>query len=234
MTNFKDWTKRGVMAANDLDVMEAVVKKDPSGIGRIAVTGEVHLSNIEWQRVAALQELNDLLDEPLFITTKNKAVRMIRFEPEKVWRCIEPNLFASLVQEEEKRLGVGVVILDEFDFYYSMIETLRQKITKVDEQRAYIACPIVENLKSVEDFYQFMYLTSLILFNKPGYMAVPITEHFVMPETVEYMKSVKFRHLNEYEADQYKHICKAAENRDGITNEELDFLAGLFDSYSNR
>ncbi|MCL2792420.1 MAG: hypothetical protein FWD87_04945 [Spirochaetaceae bacterium] len=229
----KDWTTRGEMTAVDLEVIGAAVKKDPS-IGRIMITGEVHTTTIDKQRLYIFDELNDLAGEPLFITTKNRTIRMVRFDPEKVWSSIEPNLFASLVKEEEKRLGVAVgsVVLDEFDFYYSMIKAIKQRIIRTDPSKPPASCPMVGRRKTIEDFYEFMYISSLLLFNKPGYMAVPISEHFAMPEAVEYMKTVKFRHLTQYEADQHKHIHDNHKNKKGITNDELDFLSGLFSSHT--
>ena len=234
MRNFKEWTKRGEMTANDLSVIEEAVKNDSFGIGKIVVTGEVYATELTVESICALEGLNELTNEPLFITTKNRTIRMLRFEPEKVWRTIHPDTFTALVKMEEKRLGTPSVILDEFDFYYSMVETMRQEKIKEDKSRPPVVCPVVKDHRNVGEFYQFMYLASLMLFNKPGYMAVPITEHFALPETVSYMENVKFRQVNEYEESKYQNICKTCIDKAGITNNELDFLSGLFESHANK
>jgi hypothetical protein len=147
---------------------------------------------------------------------------MARFEPETVWKTLNPDLLQQIHREEEKRLGHEVQ-LDEFDFYQSLILTFKATYGE------YIF-PVVENYGDLEVFYNAMYLGALLLYGKPGYMAVPVSQHFALPENTEFIQAVKFRQLSRVEKAKIVELREKHKVVQGLTNPELNFLLNLYDA----
>jgi hypothetical protein len=217
----KNWTKRGVVTQADKDLISVLVKENKVA-GRIFVTGEVSEKSLGKIASSLLYASNDTLVEPLFIQTKQATVQMTRFDPNLVWPCIHPDTLASLMGQEGKRLGLTTVRLDEWDYYRSLILHLRL-------QYGELQVPLAEK-KDLETFYQAVYLGCLFLFDKGGYMAVPVSRHFALPETEEYMRNeCKFRALKKEEADELLALREKYGDVQGITNPELNYLLKLHD-----
>jgi len=223
------WTARGVMLDEDKAVIAALTDKNKVA-ARIFVTGEVHESYIGDAATRLLVNINDTLytngltKEPLFVQTRQDTVRMTRFDPAVVWRCFDPDTLTTLVKDEADRLNVKLDpwAMEHFDFYESMISALAA-------EKGELAVPKVKQGADLDWFYNSVYLTCLLLFRKPGYMDIPIAQHFSDPVAVEHLKWVEYRPLrmNEEEAliklrEQYKDI-------QALTNPELNFVVSLFE-----
>ena len=194
----KVWTARGVMTDADKPVIAAIAGKSKPA-ARIFVTGEAAEGYLGDEAVRLLVNINDVYyennaaSEPLFVETRKDTVRMTRFDPAFVWRCFYPGLLAELIEEEAARLGVGMNPhdMEHFDFYEQMVADLRPK-------EGFIV-PVVKDRKSLDEFYNAVYLSCLLLFGKPNYMDIPAAEHFAMPGVAEFMRSAEYRELNRIE-----------------------------------
>jgi hypothetical protein len=226
------WTARGVVTEADKAVIRIIAERY-SVASRIFMTGEVHVSYIGDTAVDLLSNINDMLnnstdvyigddiDEPLFIYTRQETIQMARFEPEQVWKTFNPDLLQRIQIEEEKRLGIEVQ-LNEFDFYQSLISTFKAKCGE------YIF-PVVEKRSGPDKFYNIMYLGALLLYGKPGYMAVPVSQHFALPESADFIRSVKFRPLSKAERTKAEELREKHKAVQGFTNPEINFLLNLYD-----
>jgi hypothetical protein len=231
------WTARGVVTAGDKVVIKRVADHNPVA-SRIFLTGEVHASHIGETAAILLDSINDVIDgamkghdgqyieEPLFIRTKQGTIQMSRFEPEAVWKTFNPDLLQQIQAEEEKRLGHEVQ-LDEFDFYQSLIATFKAK-------HGEYLFPVVENYGGLDVFYNIMYLSALLLYGKPGYMAVPVSQHFALPENAGFIRAVKFRPLTKIEQKKIVELREKHNVVQGLTNPELAFLLNLYDADAGR
>jgi hypothetical protein len=227
------WTARGVVTDGDKVVIGRIAGHNPVA-SRIFLTGEVHEDSIGEAASMLLTSINDVIDgamkghdgkyieEPLFVQTKQGTIQMARFEPEVVWRTFHPDLLQQIQGEEEKRLGVEVQ-LDEFDFYQSLISTFKAKYGE------YIL-PVVEDYSGPDVFYNVMYLGALLLYGKPGYMAVPVSQHFALPESADFIRSVKFRPLAKVEKAKIVELRERHKVVQGLTNPELHLLLDLYDA----
>jgi hypothetical protein len=188
---------------------------------RVFLTGEAR-EDFLGSEVDMLYKANDLIPEPLFIQTKDMTVRMARFRPEEVWRCFSPELLIGLCRDECIRFGLEDLELEEFDFYKSLIRYLRDR----KDGKPCIPVPFKED---AETCYQVLYFGALYLFDKPGYMAVPVEKHFCRRETEEFLKTIRFRELNDDEAAEWNEIQDAGMMKDALTNQEIEFLVSLHD-----
>jgi hypothetical protein len=223
------WTKRGEMLPVDRKVIEATANKNHSA-ARIFVTGEVSEAYIGDLAVRHLLSINDVLYgnnagcEPLFVQTRSETIRMLRFDPEFVWRCFHPDILVSLVQDEIARLGVDMDPwqMDYFDFYQNMIAAIKQKSGDA-------AIAVIRKESSIDDFYHVMYLSCLLLFGKPGYMDVPVAEHFAQPAAAQFLCGSEVYTLN---MAAEKELNKLRENYGELrtlTNFELKFVVDLIE-----
>ena len=222
------WTARGEsLTEADKAVIQGLVDKNKAA-ARIFVTGEVAEGCIGETAVRLLVNINDVLYqngascEPLFIQTRTDTVRMTRFDPAFVWRCFAPDILVELVDQEAARLGVDMDpwAMDHFDFYQSMIEAMRQ--------RQGLVLPRVQT-KTLDDFYNAVYLSCLLLFDKPGYMAVPVAEHFVNNASAIFMRTATYRELNQAEQKKVVELTAQYGHIQGLTNQELNFIIGLYE-----
>jgi len=217
----KKWTKRGEVTEKDCAIIAAITGNNMIS-SRIFVTGEVYEEELGTIASSLLYAANDMLDEPLFVQTKEGTIQMARFDTEKVWRCFHPEKVEALVRSECARLGLPQIPIDEWDFYASMIGYLKIQYGEV-------TVPFTEK-KDLDSFYQTVYLGCLWLFEKPGYMAVPVSRHFALPESEEWMKNqFKIRPLRGQEMAELKEIKEKYGSIKGITNVELNFLLKLHD-----
>ena len=216
----KQWTKRGTtITHDDKALITAIVKENPVA-ARIFVAGEVHEDTVGTIAASLLYSSNDTLSEPLFIQTKDATIQMSRFDPVEVWKCINPQTLEGFFKAEAERLGVGTVALDEWDFYASIVAMLQLN-------HGSVSVPVLPN-KGLDAFYQAMYLGCLWLYGKGGYMAVPVSRHFAMPETAAYMKhEFTLRALNEQEMNELENLQSKYQSVIGLTNPELNFLIKL-------
>jgi hypothetical protein len=233
------WTARGVVTEADKHAILSI-----AGMNRVAsrifLTGEVHEGYLGEAAAILLDATNDVIDgatkgfegagvkieEPLFIRTRQETIQMARFEPETVWRVIGMDLLQQIQAEEEKRLGVEVQ-LDEFDFYQSL--TLTFKAGHGEH-----IFPVAEKYGSPDVFYNIMYLSALLLYGKPGYMAVPVSQHFALPENAGFIRAVKFRPLTKAEQKKMVELREKHKVVQGLTNPELNFLLSLYDADAGR
>jgi hypothetical protein len=221
------WTARGTVTETDKDVIRGLTRFNLIA-SRILVTGEVHEGYIGDMAEALLMSSNDMQGEPLFVRTRVDTIQMARFEPEVVWRLFHPDIVMKLVGEEDARLGFDVC-LDEPDYYQSLIRTL-----VADGEIDKFLFPVAPKYGSLDTFYQIMYLGCLLLFEKPGYMAVPVSQHFALPETVDFMHQVQYRELSLDEMMECVALSDKFQGIQGITNPELNFLVKLYDADAKR
>jgi hypothetical protein len=161
--------------------------------------------------------------EPLFINTRNNTVHMARFDPEFVWRCFHPDILVGLVQDEIDRLGVDMDPwkMDYFDFYQNMAAAM--KAAHGD------AAAVIKKGDSIDDFYHGIYLSCLLLFGKPGYMGVPVAEHFAQKEAADFLRSAEIFKLNEDEQKKLEGLRKEYGSIQALTNPEMNFVVDLYE-----
>jgi hypothetical protein len=222
----KAWTARGVMIEVDKAVIQAMVEKNRAA-ARIFVTGEVAEGYIGDAATRLLINANDIFYgntagcEPLFVNTRNDTVRMTRFDPELVWRCFHPDILTGLVQDEINRLGVAMDPwkMDYFDFYQNMVaamKALRGESTVV-----------LMKGDGIDGYYHSIYLSCLLLFGKPGYMDVPVAEHFAQQEAVDFLRGAEIFQLGDDEQKKLEGLRKEYGGIQALTNPEMHFIAGL-------
>jgi hypothetical protein len=223
----KPWTARGEMINADKAVIQGLTDKNRVA-ARIFVTGEVAETYIGDAVTRLLVNVNDVYyknnagAEPLFINTRNSTIRMTRFDPEFVWRCFHPDILVGLVQDEIDRLGVDMDPwkMDHFDFYQNMVAAMKEAAHGE-------AAAMVQKRSDIDSFYHGVYLSCLLLFGKPGYMDVPVAEHFAQKEAADFLRNAEVYRLNE--AAQEK-LAKLREEYGGIrslTNPEMQFIVDL-------
>jgi hypothetical protein len=60
-------------------------------------------------------------------------------------------------------------------------------------------------------------------------MAIPVSQHFALPENADFIRAVKFRQLNVVETKQAVELRDKHKVVRGLTNPELNFLVSLYD-----
>jgi len=225
----ESWTTRGKMQEEDQAVIAALADKNKVA-ARIFVTGEVHESYIGDAAVRLLVNINDTLytnglaKEPLFVETRDNTVRMTRFNPYIVWHCFDPDILTDLIKTEADRLGVPMDpwAMEHFDFYESMIAALEAEKTE-------LAVPKLKQGADLDWFYNSVYLSCLLLFKKPGYMDIPVAQHFASPAVAERLKGLEYRLLMPNERSAVAKLRKKYKDIQALTNPELNFVVGLFE-----
>jgi hypothetical protein len=227
------WTKRGEMLIADKAVIHGLVRESREA-ARIFVTGEVDEDYIGDIAARLLLNANDVYYknragcEPLFVDTRNGTVRMTRFDPERVWRYLHPDVLIGLVQDEISRLGVDMDPwkMDHFDFYQNMAAAMKA---------AYGEDIILIKARSgIDDFYHGVYLACLLLFGKPGYMDVPVAEHFAQKEAAGFLRSAVFLQLDGTERKTLETLRKEYGNVRALTNPEMMFVVDLYERVIKR
>jgi hypothetical protein len=223
----KSWTTRGVITEADKLVINGIVENNLAA-ARIFVTEEVSEKYIGEAATRLLCNINDTLyengagQEPLFQQTKERTIRMNRFDPAVVWRLIPRDVFfENLAVAESARLGFEWIPLDAFDFYESL--TLHVKNEHPD------SFPAVGKKPGIDTLYQAVYLGSLLLFNKPGYMAVPPEQHFAQEETEGFLHGLMFKELSKTQLKKLSALREQYGALQGLTNPELHFLVDLYE-----
>lgn len=217
------------MTSADKALISTIVGKNRVA-ARIFVTGEVAEEYIGDAATRLLVNINDVFYqngagvEPLFVQTRADTVRMTRFDPAFVWRCFHPDILADLVQAEISRLGVDMDPwkMDSMDFYASMVDFLRKK-------EGDMAVPLAVEIGGIDEFYNAVYLSCLLLFDKPGYMAVSVAEHFAPPKTADFVRLAGFRLLNQGEQGRMRELREKYKDIQALTNPEMDFVVDLYD-----
>jgi hypothetical protein len=196
---------------------------------RIFVTGEVAEDYIGDAATRLLVNVNDVYyknnagAEPLFINTRNSTVRMTRFDPEIVWRSFHPDILVGLVQDEIDRLGVDMDPwkMDYFDFYQNMVAAMKDTHGE--------AVAVIKKGTGIDDFYHGIYLSCLLLFGKPGYMDVPVAEHFAQKDAADFLRGAGIFQLNEPGREKLEGLRKDYGSLQAITNPEIQFVVDLYE-----
>jgi hypothetical protein len=224
----KPWTKRGEMLPDDKGIIKATVDKNRLA-SRIFVTGEASEDYLGDLAVRHLLSINDVYYEnqagcePLFVRTRNDAIRMARFDPEMVWRSFHPDILVGLVQDEIDRLGVDMDPwkMDYFDFYQNMVAAMKETHGE--------AVAVVKTGTGIDDFYHGIYLSCLLLFGKPGYMDVPVAEHFAQKDAADFLRGAGIFQLNEPERKKLEGLRNDYGNIRSLTNPEMSFVVDLYE-----
>jgi hypothetical protein len=225
LTEQQPWTKRAEMLRDDEPVIRGTAEKNRLA-ARIFVTGEVLESYIGELAVRHLLNVNDVYyenkagEEPLFVQTREATIRMTRFDPRFVWRCLHPDDLVSLVADETARLGVDMDPwkMDYFDFYQNMVAVMKA---------AHGEAVATVKSGSLDDFYHGVYLSCLLLFGKPGYMDVPVAGHFARKEAADFLRGVQMRRLNEDEQKKLEGLREDCGSIRSLTNPEMHFIVDL-------
>jgi hypothetical protein len=223
----KAWTKRGEMLDADKAVIRGMADKNLAA-ARIFVTGEAAEYYIGEAATRLLVNVNDVYYKnkaataPLFVQTRQDTVRMTRFDPEFVWRCFSPDILTKLVEAEIDRLGVDMDPwkMDRFDFYESMIAAVKIKTGD--------AAVAIKQGGSMDDFYNAVYLSCLLLFGKPGYLDVPVAEHFAQRSAADYLRNMQAAALDEPARKKLAALRQEYGEIDALTNPEMLFVVDLF------
>jgi hypothetical protein len=224
----KPWTARGDMLQADKAVIQGIADKNRVA-ARIFVTGEVAEDYIGDAATRLLVHINDVYygnnagAEPLFVNTRSGTVRMTRFDPRFVWRCLHPDILIGLVQDEIDRLGVKMDPwkMDYYDFYQTMTAAIK------DTAGGDAVAMVRED--SLDDFYHGVYLSCLLLFGKPGYMDVPVAEHFAQKEAADFVREAKVYRLNDGAVEKLEKLRKEYGGIRSLTNPEMSFVVDLYE-----
>jgi hypothetical protein len=220
----KEWTKRGVVTSQDQEVIGAIVRREQKA-GRILITGEIDRERLGEPCANLLFASNDMTGEPLFTPTNAGTVRMTRFDAEAVWPAIDKALLDKLIGSEAQWVSMPELVVDDWDFCRSIVRYAHL-------QYGEFAAP-KPTAKDLGAFYQTIYLSALFLLDKPGYMTVPVAQHFALPETAAYLKSQqgikRFRTLEPEEVDELMLLREEYGKFDGLVNKELNFLVNLYE-----
>jgi hypothetical protein len=222
------WTKRGDMLPDDKHVIRGTVDNCLPA-ARIFVSGEAAEENLGEIAVKHLMNVNDVYyengagAEPLFVQTRRGTICMLRFDPRFVWRCFHPDVLVEAVQAEVHRLGVKMDPwkMDYFDFYQNMTAAMKEA---ADGE----AVAMVRG-DSTEDFYHGVYLSCLLLFGKPGYMDVPVAEHFAQKEAADFVRGAEVYRLNDAALVKLEELRKAYGGLKALTNPEVSFVVDLYE-----
>jgi hypothetical protein len=223
--NKRAWTKRGEMLDADKAVIRGLADNNQVA-ARIFVTGEAAEGYIGEEPRRLLINVNNVLVKnklpPLFVETRADTIRMTRFDPEAVWGCFHPDLLVTLLEAEIGRLGVEMDPwkMDYFDFYQSMIAALKRKTGD--------AVAVVKLGSSVDDFYNAVYLSCLLLFGKPGYMDVPVAEHFAQASAAGYLRNATAFKLNDAAQKKLTDLRQEYGGLEALTNQEMHFVLDLY------
>ena len=209
----------------------SVIAENHPIAARIFLTGEVHISYIGIPATYLLLSANEMTDEPLFVLTNAGTITMNSFDPNIVWRCFHPDILLRLVISESERLGMDDVSLDFFDYYESMLTSIK---TRYEGKCIF---PVIDGklkseLDDADTYFLVNYLGSLLLFEKAGFEDVLPARFFAMPLTARFMQSVRFCTLNNRETAELSDIRQNYGNLKGLTNREINFLAYLFENKS--
>ena len=223
------WSFRNHNIPHDKKIIEDIADKNRAA-SRIFVTGEVHEDYIGEEAVKLLFNINDVLYknganlEPLFVETKEDTIRMTRFDPEFVWRCFHPDILVDLIYDESNRLGIEMdpFMMDYFDYYESAAAAL-------EEQKGGFVIPIVKRVSDIDYYYNAIYLSSLLLFRKPGYMDIPVASHFANPINAELLKRMEYKELNHEDQKKAGDLIMKYKNIKTLTNPELLFIVSLYE-----
>jgi len=224
----KAWTARGKMLDVDRQVIESTAVHSRAA-ARIFVTGEAHESYLGEAASQMLVHVNDTLYTgsvhfaPLFVEARNGTIRMTRFDPRFVWGCLHPETLVQIVEEEAKRLHVNIDPwgMDNFDFYEEMVSVMRKKIR--------CEVPIAWKDSDLDAYYNAVYLTSLLLFGKPGYLDIPVAEYFAQPAVADWMARIDYRELTAAEFGKLEILKEEYGKIGALTNPELHFIIDLYD-----
>jgi hypothetical protein len=212
----------------DKAVIQGLAEEHPVA-ARIFVTGEASEDYLGEAATRLLININDVYyknkaaAEPLFVQTRQDTVRMTRFDPEFVWRCFSPDTLVKLVAAEADRLGVEMDPwkMDYFDFYQSMIASLKLKTGD--------AAAVVKLGGSLDDYYNAVYLSCLLLFGKPGYMDVPVAEHFAQSSAAGYLRNAEAFKLNDAAQRKLSELRQESGELEALTNPEMHCVLDLYE-----
>jgi hypothetical protein len=224
----RQWTRHGIMLPVDKAIIQSTVEHNYAA-SRIFITGECHEDYLGELGAKHLTSINDVYyehgagAEPLFVETKHDTIRMTRFDPKFVWGCIHADTLGMLLQDEIDRLGVNMDPwkMDHFDFYQSMIAQI--------QGRAGVPVLSIPQDTSLESFYQSVYLSCLLLFNKPGYMNVPVAEHFAQPVAADFVSTVTLCKLNTVANNTLDRLTEQYSAIKALTNHELMFIINIYE-----
>jgi hypothetical protein len=225
----KPWTARGEPMTPVDKVLIRGLADEHKVAARIFVTGEVAESYIGDAATRLLVNSNDTLyqngvsQEPLFIQTKDDTIRMARFDPRFVWHCFHPDILVDLVQAEIDRLGVTMDPwkMEYFDFYQNMVAAIKEAVNGD-------AVAMVQKRDDIDSFYHGVYLSCLLLFGKPGYMDIPVAEHFAQEDAAVFLQSVDVFRLNEAAQEKLIKLREEYGHIKALTNPEMHFIVDLY------
>ena len=220
------WTFRGHNLIFDKPAIKGIAETHKKA-ARILLTGEAHVDYIGVEALDFLVSIDnlpgDIQLEPLFIETKRETIRMRRFDPKFVWKCFDPKIIVKLAEEEIERIRINMdpYALEYFDFYESMIWYMKEK-------NGDFCVPSLKKTMNIEAHFCATYLTCLLLFGKPGYMDVHVSEYFSDPATLEGLNEIDFRVLNEKEQKEVRKLREEYGRINALTYAELRFAIQLY------
>jgi hypothetical protein len=134
-----------------------------------------------------------------------------------------PDILTGLIKAEAQRLGVEMDLrtMELFDFYEQMIADMRPADG--------FTVPDVPGGGDMEDYFNAVYLSCLLLFGKPGYMDVSVSEYFAPPEAAAFLKETAFKRLNRFRQKEAERLRKDYGSIQAITNPEMAFVVGLYE-----
>jgi hypothetical protein len=111
--------------------------------------------------------------------------------------------------------------MDYFDFYQNMAAAMKGAHGE--------AVAVAKKGAGVDGFYHGVYLSCLLLFGKPGYMDVPVAEHFAPKEAADFLRSAEVYRLNEAAREKLAKLRKDYGNIQALANPEMSFVVDLYE-----
>ncbi len=208
----KTWTFReGEITTRDKIAIRGLCEAHAPA-AKIFLTGEVGVIYFSDLALRALLAVNDTLEEPLFVLTAHRSVRMTRFEAKIVWAQVPFKMLAALLEQAVDGYDVKPFSPTVFDLYESLFTRMGFMNTCILKRDGF------------HHIWTWDYMNALTLFQKPMHMDVPIGEFFLL-------------HMHDWAALGGRNTVPKAtlaerdrvwdKNAARLTNAELDFLANL-------
>lgn len=182
---------------------------------------------------AILERLNYLYLEkklePLFVYTEDDCLCMRRFDPVTVWKWIPETLLVQIIGHELDRFGtdgpMAAEVIEQGDFYKALFNYFYKK-------HGPVALRIPMPSDTSYRYTGAMYLSSILLFGKPGCYDIPVNNICGHPGLPALFRLENTRPLSPEERKQHAELCEDFGELNFITNNELSFIINTLEANS--
>jgi hypothetical protein len=204
----KRWTYRaGEITSKDKAAIRGLTEINMAA-SQIFITGEVLCSRIGEVACVALLHANTMVDEPLFVLTDEKTMRMTRFDAREVWPTVGGDSMDKMVAKECEHFGVPGFFPTVFDFYESLFKQGGLSGTFTPKQDTNNA-----------------YLNALTVFGKSLLFDIPASLFFSARFPGPCLVNTMVQPLSKDQLTERDVVWDKTSTR--LTNDEIEFLSHL-------